>query len=252
MKGNKRKQKGITLIALIITIIVMLILVGVTINVALNGGLFTQAQTATKETQKETEREQLLSVAVAAVGADGKVDSTKVVLPSGFEKDEEKTTNSKLVVKGKKSQITWQIDLNTIEIKEYEERETYSFTLNSINTAYEKVADSAMEFDNDKVWEILGENLSQNSTYCVNQGVFMVEPSNDIFQDMLEIFLGNEMKETTLYTITVCLEGGTFIIQILDRNNNEIIDEDNRQDFLAQYGDVVFTFKDVTEIELPE
>ena len=119
MKGNERKaenkmqknvgaglrtcpQKGITLIALIITIIVMLILVGVTINVALNGGLFTQAQTATKETQKEAEREQLLSVAVAAVETDGKVNSTKVVLPSGFEKDETKTTNSKLVVKAKK------------------------------------------------------------------------------------------------------------------------------------------------------
>ena len=42
---NKR-NKGITLIALIITIIVMLILVGVTINVAMSGGLFTTAKEA--------------------------------------------------------------------------------------------------------------------------------------------------------------------------------------------------------------
>ena len=39
-----KKEKGITLIALIITIIVMLILVAVTISVALNGGLFNNAK----------------------------------------------------------------------------------------------------------------------------------------------------------------------------------------------------------------
>ena len=68
------KQKGITLIALIITIIVMLILVGVTINVALNGGLFDKADEATKQTQIEAEKEELLSAVVAAIGNDGKVD----------------------------------------------------------------------------------------------------------------------------------------------------------------------------------
>ena len=41
-----KKQKGITLIALIITIIVMLILVGVSVTVALNGGLFSTAKKA--------------------------------------------------------------------------------------------------------------------------------------------------------------------------------------------------------------
>lgn len=42
---NKR-EKGITLIALIITIIVMLILVSVTITIAVNGGLFGYARNA--------------------------------------------------------------------------------------------------------------------------------------------------------------------------------------------------------------
>ncbi len=45
------KEKGITLIALIITIIVMLILVAVTVNVALNGGLLNQAQKAKYQTE---------------------------------------------------------------------------------------------------------------------------------------------------------------------------------------------------------
>ena len=56
-----KRNKGITLIALIITIIVMLILVGVTINVALNGGLFQKAETATKETEKELIKELVIA-----------------------------------------------------------------------------------------------------------------------------------------------------------------------------------------------
>lgn len=54
-KGNK--NKGITLIALIITIIVMLILVGVTVNVALNGGLFSTAKRAASGMQMAQIRE---------------------------------------------------------------------------------------------------------------------------------------------------------------------------------------------------
>ena len=76
-----KKQRGITLIALIITIIVMLILVGVTINVSLNGGLFETTQLAADGTKKEAEKEQLLAAVLAAVGTDGEVDFAKVVLP---------------------------------------------------------------------------------------------------------------------------------------------------------------------------
>ena len=52
MRGESRsKEKGITLIALIITIIVMLILVAVGIAMLANSGIFDQAQTATLETR---------------------------------------------------------------------------------------------------------------------------------------------------------------------------------------------------------
>ena len=79
-----KKQKGITLIALIITIIVMLILVGVTINVALDGGLFSKAEEATELTTKAAEKEELLMAVVAAIGTDGKVGN--IVLPAGWSK----------------------------------------------------------------------------------------------------------------------------------------------------------------------
>lgn len=54
-----KKQKGITLIALIITIIVMLILVTVTVTTAINGGLFESTRKASKDTQKQSVLEEL-------------------------------------------------------------------------------------------------------------------------------------------------------------------------------------------------
>ena len=59
LKSAHRKNKGITLIALIITIIVMLILVMVSIQIALNTGLFDAAGKATQKTNiaKEEEKE---------------------------------------------------------------------------------------------------------------------------------------------------------------------------------------------------
>ncbi|MGN1301002.1 MAG: hypothetical protein ACI4U9_00460 [Clostridia bacterium] len=58
---NDTKNKGITLIALIITIIVMLILVAVTINMAINGGLFEKSGQAVGETKNEINKEKELA-----------------------------------------------------------------------------------------------------------------------------------------------------------------------------------------------
>ena len=56
-----RKNKGITLIALVITIIVMLILVAVTISMAVNGGLFGYAGNAARGTEAEKQKETRLA-----------------------------------------------------------------------------------------------------------------------------------------------------------------------------------------------
>lgn len=58
---RQSKEKGITLIALVITIIVMLTLVAVTISMAINGGLFEQAGKATGKTKNELNAEQNLA-----------------------------------------------------------------------------------------------------------------------------------------------------------------------------------------------
>ena len=61
------KNKGITLIALIITIIVMLILVAVTINVVLDTGLFGIAKEASRGTTVEKVKEQIIADITAKI-----------------------------------------------------------------------------------------------------------------------------------------------------------------------------------------
>ena len=56
MRG--KKERGITLIALIITIIVMLILVAVTVTTAINGGIFKKAGEAVSKTRDSMKNEQ--------------------------------------------------------------------------------------------------------------------------------------------------------------------------------------------------
>ncbi len=59
-----KKNRGITLIALIITIIVMLILVAVSISVALNTGLFKSASDATKNWKTAQEEESKMQIEI--------------------------------------------------------------------------------------------------------------------------------------------------------------------------------------------
>lgn len=67
MKNRDKKQRGITLIALVITIIVMLILVSVTITIAVNGGLFNYAKDAVTKTNQAKDAEQELGTGKAKV-----------------------------------------------------------------------------------------------------------------------------------------------------------------------------------------
>ena len=63
MQKQKNKQKGITLIALVVTIIVLIILAGVSINMLVgDNGIITQAQMAKEETE-QTRKEELQELA---------------------------------------------------------------------------------------------------------------------------------------------------------------------------------------------
>ena len=58
MKRNKKVEKGITLISLVVTIIVLLILAGISIAMLTGeNGILTQAKNAKKETEQAQENE---------------------------------------------------------------------------------------------------------------------------------------------------------------------------------------------------
>ena len=80
MKENKRilkrRERGITLIALVITIIVLLILAGVSISMLTGeNGILTQAQTA-KESVIEQAKTDILGI---QAGNDGEIDKDQFV-----------------------------------------------------------------------------------------------------------------------------------------------------------------------------
>ena len=105
VKRVSLKERGITLIALVVTIIVLLILTGVTLNMALSdNGLFKRAQEAADKYKKAQEDEEdileelenqldnLTSILMADAKEKGKFENTTVV--------EDKYGN-KIVIPGK-------------------------------------------------------------------------------------------------------------------------------------------------------
>ena len=76
---NKSKEKGITLIALVITIIVLLILAGVTINLTLGErGIFKVAQESAKATE-EAEMKEEVSILLTEWWADYNISGIEMV-----------------------------------------------------------------------------------------------------------------------------------------------------------------------------
>ena len=234
--------KGITLIALIITIIVMLILVGVTINVALNGGLFDSADYAATETKKEAEKEQLLSAVVGAIGTDGKVDSTKISLPEGFQKDDSKSTASKLVVKGK--EIVWQINLNSGGIEPYSESSTgattYTFTIEDLANKGILGEDSSggivctkEEFFPEEVSEELKNSTKQYTIQGEDYYAYNITCSDSRYTNLLD--RGEDFSPDP-YEYVMCIMGDQLAFGVWTENGVAIYTEN-----YTEYKDLSFT-----------
>lgn len=74
MKKLHTKERGITLIALVITIIILLILAGITISSLMGNGLFEKASDAS-EKSKQAQAEELIKLAILeSIGEDGKIN----------------------------------------------------------------------------------------------------------------------------------------------------------------------------------
>ncbi len=111
-KQQKNKQRGITLIALVVTIIVLIILAGVSINMLIgDNGIITQSQTAKSKTEIKGEEEKIrLAINTAQIENNGnsnieKDDLEIALLENGTKSivvDNEDDTNSIICLDSKK------------------------------------------------------------------------------------------------------------------------------------------------------
>ena len=78
-KGKNMRNRGITLIALVITIIVLLILAGVSIaTLTGDNGILTKATSAKTSTEKATAEEKVSVEVLGSYGTDGRIDKNKL------------------------------------------------------------------------------------------------------------------------------------------------------------------------------
>ena len=118
-----KKQRGITLIALVITIIVMMILVGVTVAVVLNGGLFKTADEATTKTEKEVIYDQIIGTMKLDNNGKINVSETYEAVENNFSDKVSETKwnedNAEVIFKitGKRGTYTYKITGETIKIE---------------------------------------------------------------------------------------------------------------------------------------
>ena len=194
-----------------------------------------------------------MSIAVAAYNANTrKVEKSDLDFNGKYSEETDKTTAEKIVVKGKTG-VLWQIDISSAKVEEYSEKvEGYAFTLNSLGN-WETSEDSLIYFDANKLWEVVGEDLSLNEQYCV-QGQFRLSTDDNRFGDYLGIIIGtDEVTAENIYSIYGAMEDEKFAFLVLaptggDIWSGEYIEE--RQAFLDEYGDVVFKFKDFSDMPI--
>lgn len=205
-----KEEKGITLVALIITIVVLLILAGVAIGAAKDS--------------------QIIGYAQNAAGGYNQAKTNEIDAISDYE------------------------DL----MKEYESTSNnYTFTLNDLGE-WEKSDDSIIIFNSSNLWKKIGADLSQDSKYYIEElGCFAIESANDLFDGYVQVnYGGEELKEGAQFLIWA-FDGGTiFAVQIVYENGADVLSltpkegELSHEEFMRLYGDVEFSFVDISSLEI--
>lgn len=121
MLKNIKKEKGITMVSLVITIIVLLILAGISINAVIgNNGILNKATSAKSATEKVDEKEQLQIILNDYSANELKINKTLVEYLNDKitkkEIKEVKETTDELIVKV--NNYEFKVDTNRYEVIE--------------------------------------------------------------------------------------------------------------------------------------
>ena len=212
---------AITLIALIITIIVMLILTGVTLSITLgDNGLVNKAKEATEATEIAMDRELLLSAVVGAIGNDGKVNLSAIILPEGFA-----GSNGT-----------------------YTSKNGHTFTVNENGEISYTGSDNVIENGGDETvgfnWESVNLDVDTNTEYiCSEEGITLFFEENGTVTYLIEGLIlatvdatnSDNIKDGKINCLTY-VDGGDAIVKLeMNENNIDVdttmiwIDEDGNE-----------------------
>ena len=251
-----KNEKGITLIALIITIIIMLILVIVTISFAMNGGLFQKAKEGADKTNIAIDKEQLGNLIVSNMNID------TLTIPSNLGTLETRGTTWTVtaaeeggdiiitLTDEEDNTITYNLE-DDLGVRGVSVEQAYSFKFNQLGEPIEIGTDTA-RFSTSAFWEVVGKDLSIDPKYGFDDGdiLFFIESSDPSVHDGWSVIFGISSSSDSGYIMTVMEDGeGSFVqIGIMACGDSPDI---SMSTFLETYGNVVFTFQDVSEIEFP-
>ncbi len=193
-KSINEKQKGITLIALVITIIVLLILAGVSIaTLTGDNGILTKAQTAKNETEKASEEEQIqlaaMNAAMNTKKYDYEVEDGTVPIPAGFAPTQIEGQNSikdgLVITDSKGNEFVWVRVPKTKDVYKITDLNVTNFT----DEIYENIKTDLKNYTLDYVLD--GENYSDEwqGNYC---GIPSATEYKKIYNNMLKGIYNNE------------------------------------------------------------
>ena len=232
---KERRNKGITLIALIITIIVMLILVGVTVNVALNGGLFDAAKQAASgmnmaQIREKAEMVKTVLIADSLTKSDvtANVSTLRNRLLEEFEVTETDTdgnnvieVNDKYGIVIKNTDLEVEVkEISSISLQDYATALNYTvnneetngaITAKNIEITIPKSAVTWEEYVQKALKEEVANIPTETKLEAFLQGFYenqfipsLEEPLASV--DEVIIYVANESFGTTYTTIEECLE----------------------------------------------
>ena len=212
MQKQKNKQRGITLIALVVTVIVLIILAGVSIAMLVGeNGIITQAQRAEEATTQAMQKE-AIELAVASVQAQGTIELDKTKLETALQ-SQLGDTEYDLTENGDGSFLlqiaerSYYIDStgeviteeNMIAIGSTEELKAFRDDVNSGNTYEGKYIylTSDITLDNSEEWVPIGLRITDNSDDVENKpfkGIF-----NGNNHEINGIYINTEDKAQGLF-----------------------------------------------------
>ena len=186
MKNNKRKNKGITLVALVVTIIILLILAGVSIR-TINGenGIFAKTQVARDESKKAEYKEQLLMAKTEAIlekegqdiNLDEYIEQIKNDKINGI-KSIEKMTEEKAKVITKEGYI-FIITVNTVDYYE-NENNLPEMNIEEANVEFEFTPNT---WTNGKVEVTVSKKENKNEIQLSKDGTKWTTTNKMIFEE---------------------------------------------------------------------